>query len=299
MRRNKLVLGILLALFLFALMPSQATALDPPSFDQEATDYFFLKFMDVNNATSAASGFDIPPAGTDWMVEIDAADNFTSWDYVNGTVYQDDGDEYNIIWNESTFFGTESFTFGAYNGQDFWIGPVMESNFPVPFVLPLNTTPVEAALNQSLGNTFQNFIYVNQTFLSDMMNSSGMGDMLPFSMFAIVFAWNGSSIYYGPGTGPNGSATGDTIVAAVYFGDGELNFLGEWWWDNAAQEWNIMYKLVSPFWESFGGMLEQLLPGADPSGSMIPGFPSAFAIVGVLTVISIIRLKKPKEDPLK
>ncbi|MHA1132347.1 MAG: hypothetical protein ACTSQI_06785 [Candidatus Helarchaeota archaeon] len=298
--QKRVILGFLVFLFLVGLVPSKTVALTPPSFDQEVTDYFFLKFTDVNNATSAVSGFPIPPTGTDWMVEIDVADNSTAWDIVNGSVYQDDGDEYGIVWNQSTWFGTDSFNFGRYNGIDFQIGPVMENNFPVPFVVPLNTTPVETTLNQSLCKTFQNYIYINQTFLAEMMNSSGMGGMLPFSLFAIVFAWNGTPYYFGPeSNSPNGTVTGDILIAAVYFGDGELNFLRESWWDNTTRQWNTMYQVVSPFWDAFGGMLEQLIPGTIPSSMMIPGFPYAITIMGLVMVLIIPSLKKPKEALLQ
>ncbi len=301
--KNKIFLGILLFLFIFALIPSKSTALLPNSYDQTVNDYFFLKYTVRNNSTSAVTGFTIPPASTNWMIEVDTIDNSTSWDILNGSVYQETSNYLNF-W-EPTIFGATSFEFGRYNGSTFIIGNTLESLFPVPLIVPVDMSAVfNQTLNVSLSKHFENYMYMNGTALMESMG--GFGGMIPFEIFGIVIAWNGSSMIWiprGMRADPYGNETGNVLLVAVYFGDGELTYLRESWWDNNTLQgdgfgtWRTSYKLVSPLIELIGSLFEGIFPGSDVSmGGGIPGFPYTCVFLGLVVSIGIIYLRKPKPE---
>jgi len=298
--KNKILLGLLLLLFVFALFPSKSTALLPNSYDQTVNDYFFLKYTMNTTTTSAVTGFIIPPAGTNWMIEVDAIDNSTMWDILNGSVYQETADYLNF-W-EPTIFGANSFEFGRYDGSSFIIGNELESRFPVPFIVPVDMNAVfNQTLNVSLSKHFENYMYMNGTQLMGALG--GLGGMLPFEIFGIAIAWNGSSMIWlprGMRMDPYGNQTGNTLLVAVYFGDGELTYLRESWWDNSTLQgdgfgtWQTSYKLVSPLMDLIGSFFEGMFPGSDVSMSGIPGFPCAAVFLGLAATVGIFYLRKPK-----
>jgi len=298
--KNKILLGFLLLLFMFALIPSKSTALLPNSYDQTVNDYFFLKYTMNTTSTSAVTGFTIPPAGTNWMIEVDAIDNSTAWDILNGSVYQETAD-YLTFW-EPTIFGANSFEFGRYDGSSFIIGNELESQFPVPFIVPVDMVAVfNQTLNVSLSKHFENYMYMNGTALMSYLG--GLGEMIPFEIFGIAIAWNGSSMIWLPRDmrmDPYGNQTGNALLVAVYFGDGELTYLRESWWDNSTLQgdgfgtWRTSYKLVSPLMELIGSFFEGMFPGSDVSMGGIPGFPCAGVVLGLIATVGIIYLRKPK-----
>jgi hypothetical protein len=302
--RNKIFLGFLLSLFILALIPSKTSALLPNSYDQTVNDYFFLKYSVVNNSTSAVSGFTIPPEGTNWMIEVDAIDNSTSWDILNGSVYQESTDYLNFC--EPTIFGANSFEFGRYNGSSFIIGNELESQFPVPFIVPVDMCAVfNQTLNVSLCKHFENYMYMNGTALMALLGS--MGEIVPIEIFGIAIAWNGSSMIWLPRNmryDPYGNQTGNALLVAVYFGDGELTYLRESWWDNTTIQgdgfgtWRTSYKLVSPLMDLIGSFFEGMFPGSDVSMGGIPGFPCAAVFLGLIATAGIIYLRKPKSRVL-
>ena len=298
--KNKYFLSCLIFLFLITLIPSKTAALLPNSFDQSVNDYFFLKYTVVNNLTSAVTGFPIPPAETNWMIEVDSIDNSTSWDIINGLVYQETSDYLNF-WEPTTLFGPGSFEFGRYNGTSFQIGSTFESLFPVPFIVPVDMVTVfNYTLNESLSAHFEHYSYMNGTAIMESMGE--MASMLPFGLFGIVIAYNGSNMWLDRSSrqDPYGNQTGNIMLLAIYFDDGELNFLRESWWDNETDAgdgygvWRTMYKVGSPIWNTFGAPMEAMLPGGEGEMGMIPGFPCTFTIIGFLVSITIIYLKKPK-----
>jgi hypothetical protein len=99
---------------------------------------------------------------------------------------------------------------------------------------------------------------------------------------------------------PYGNQTGNALLVAVYFGDGELTYLRESWWDNSTLQgdgfgtWRTSYKLVSPLMELIGSFFEGMFPGSDVSMGGIPGFPCAGVVLGLIATVGIIYLRKPK-----
>ncbi len=308
MKRKNTIYVILLVFILCMLVPSRVKALVPPSFDAFTGDYQFYKFLNVQNTTSAVTGFTIPEEGTQWMVEVDVATNFAGWDIVNGTIYKETGNDVDYYWNTSDVFGSTSYEFGRYNGSYYQIGSDFENIFPVPFMTPIDTQAIDNELNRSLSRYFQNFVSENISALLLMMSEfvdSPLSMFSNLSLMGIYFAWNGTDWYKGLSSsqtvGPiNGSATWDTLLAAIYI-VGELQFLGEFWWDNSTFTWNTRYQLGTPFWEAFGFMFEMLIPGLGEefSSEMIPGFPFVTVLLGLLLGIAVLYLKISKLRTVK
>jgi len=291
MKQNKKFILIgLLTLLVFTLVPSTTLALDTESFDQEVTDYFFLEFVTVGNSTSGVTNFTIPAVNTNWMIEVTSLTEAPPTDNLSGKVYEDTG-SYLDKWQPTALFGPSEIDFGQYsNVTGYTIDPTFESLFPVPFIIPTNHTAVNQTLNASLSSKFQYVMYQN---ISGYIPPDFAG---LFSLHSMVFAFNGTMDMNGTVLG---NTTGDILLEAVYFGDGELNFLRESWWDNSTQEWNTMYKLVSPLWGLIGSMFEPNLPGSPSSGGgggMIPGFEWGIIFLGLLVSVVVIYLRKPKEE---
>ncbi len=309
MRHNKLILACLLVLLVFAFIPSKTGALLPNSFDQAVDDYYFLKCTVRNNSTSAVTGYSIPSVGLSWMIEIDSIVNGPPWDIVNGSVYQETSG-YLDIWQPTSTFGAGSFEFGRYNNitPEYLIGSKLESLFPVPFIIPLDMVAVfNYTINESLSAHFEHYMYLNGTAYMEqlkVMLGEDFAAMIPFDLYGIVIAYNGSDFWIPRGMGydPIGNNTGNVLLVAVYFDDGELNYLRESWWDNTTLQsdgfgtWRTMYKLVSPTWELFGAIFEGVLPGSGGSMGGIPGFPCTLVFVGLLVSLTIVYLRKPKNE---
>ena len=287
-QKNKIALVMFLALFLMTIIPNTQVV----SFNQELNAYTFLEFANVNNATSEVRGFTIPAEGTQWIIEVADVFNVTTWDAINVTVYEDVGDIYAYDWNASTFFGPDNILVGAHDNTSFWLNPEFENIFPAPFIVPLNMVAVNTTLEQSMTNVlgFENYYFVNGT---ELMGGGG-GMTLPISLWAIIYAWNGSDTIWIDNK-PYGNVTGNTILVAIYMDDGWLHYMSECWWDNSSSTWNMMYKMESPVWSLFGGMAADMLPGETPGG-MIPGFPCEYVILGIMASFTVIVLRKPRKE---
>ncbi|NVM56189.1 MAG: hypothetical protein HWN66_21005 [Candidatus Helarchaeota archaeon] len=302
-QKKEIILIGLLSLLLFTVIPSKTTALYNPSFDQEVTDYFFLEFQDCNNLTSAITGFDIPNATTNWMIEVTNLEDGDPLDLDNlsGKVYEDSGEDFDL-WQPTVLFPNE-IMFGWYNNiSGYTIDPIFESKFPVPFIVPTNMTAVNQTLNISLSAHFQ---YYQTQNLTGQIPAEFAG-MMPSLPFLMVWAWNGTGGWVtvteaDNRTDPEGDI-GDILLMAIYFDDGELNYLRESWWNNNSQRWRTRYKMVTSIWDLIGSMFEPMLAGSDVptggDGGMIPGFPYALVFLGLMVSIAIIYLKKPKKEIL-
>jgi len=286
---KKIILIMVCAWLLLAVIPIKTTALYSNSFDQVVSQYFFLKCTSRNNDTTAVTHFTIPPLNMNWMIEVTSLINGPPNDTLKGKVYYENTSETLNRWHPTALFGSSEITFGLYNNvTGYYIDPTFEQKFPVPFIVPTNMTTVyNQALNVSLSTHFQYYMFQNLTGMVPPPFSSFL------SLQGLVVAWNGTPWM-------NGTMPGDTMLVAIYLGNGELTYLRESWWDNSTPQWRTMYKLVTPMWELIGGMFEGMLPGSDVTGGGmgIPGFEYALVFLGLIITIGAIYLKKPKNSIL-
>ena len=281
---KKIILIMVCAWLLLAVIPSKTMALYTNSFDQVVSEYFFLKCTSHNNATSAVTGFTIPPLNMNWMIEVTSLTSGPSNDTLKGKVYYENASETLNRWQPTSVFGPNEIAFGNYSSiTGYQIDPTFEQKFPVPFIVPTNMTAVyNQTLKVSLSAHFQNYMFQNLTGMVPAPFSAFM------SLQGLVVAWNGTAWM-------NGTKLGDTLLVAIYLGNGELTYLRESWWDNSTQHWRTMYKLVTPMWELIGAMFEGMLPGSDVTGggTGIPGFQCTLVLLSLI-IIGAIYLKKPK-----
>lgn len=284
---------------LLALIPAKTAALYPNSFDQTVTNYFFLKFTDVNNATSLVTNFALPAENTNWMIEVTSLTDGPPTDDLAGTISQDTG-SFLDVWQPTPVFGAGEIAFGSYAPGSYTIDPAFEAIFPVPFIVPTDwVAAFNQTLNASLTNT-HNFDYYEFMNLSGMIPPE-MAGLLPVPPVGMLIAWNGSFVWFEDNASgryePYGNETGNAMLVALYFENGVLNYLTENWWDNSTQEWKLAYKLKSPIMDLLGSLFESFIPGSGVSGGGmggIPGFPYSFVFFGLTLVAAIIYLRKPK-----
>ncbi|MHA1265888.1 MAG: hypothetical protein ACTSRS_11720 [Candidatus Helarchaeota archaeon] len=302
--RYKIGLALVCLWLVLAIVPLKTSALYPNSFNQTETDYFFLKFTEVNNATSLVTNFALPPVDTNWMIEVTSLLDGPPSDNLSGQIYQDTG-SFLDLWQDTPVFGAGEHAFGTYNGSTFTIDPTFETIFPVPFIVPTDWYAVfNQTLNQSLTSThhFDHYQFMN---LSGLIPAELSG-LLPVQPIGLIVAWNGSFIWFEDNASgrmePYGNVTSNKMLVALYFEDGELNYLTENWWDNTTQEWKLAYKLKSPLMELIGGMLEAMIPGSGVSGSDmsgIPGFEFSLLFIGIIVALGITSYKKQKNQKPK
>ncbi len=312
MKNGKMILLLgFVALLVFTLVPSQTLALYSESFNQEESDYFFLKSATVNNGTSAVTGFALPSVDTNWMIEVTSLTDGPPTDNLSGKVYEDSGG-YLDLWQPTSLFGSNEIPFGQYSDvSGYTMDSSFEAKFPVPLIIPTNITAVNVTLNVSLSAHFQ--YYQSQNISGPLIPpSNGSGDGDPFtamlSLFNItgpllmVCAWNGTGGFVNvtevsPSRMDPQGDVGDVLLLAIYFEDGELNYLRESWWDNSTQRWRSMYRLISQTWELIGPMFEHMLIGSDSTGGEdIPGFECGFLLIGLMVSVVVIYLRKPKDE---
>ena len=313
-RKIRIVLIILCAWFLFSIIPKTTpsfntldndnicfnTALYSESFNQTVSEYFFLKFTDVNDITSAVTQFSlVNHSNIYWMIEVTSLTEGPPTDNLSGKVYQDNGTGFDL-WQPTTLFGSSEIAFGSYsNTAGYTIDPTFESKFPVPFIVPTNQT---AVFNQTLPASLLTTYNFNYYYF---MNISGTVPapydmLLPALPVGIAIAWNGTMNWFDAGSGkmePDGNETGNILLVAVYFDDGALNYLTESRWNSSNSQWNLIYKLKSPIMELIGSMFEVIIPGSgvtSTGGGEIPGFPIALVALDLLIPIIVMYLRRPK-----
>lgn len=285
------------------------------SFDHSINDYFYLKFKDVNNSTASSTGFTIPNEGISWMIEVADMGTSPPWDYINISVYEEHSG-FNI-W-QPTIFGASPMLEGAWNGSSLWINSAFETLFPVPFIVPTNSTNVTVrnqwmtdifglTIRNSLLNHYEYCLWYNGSQMLEVTRAllgDEIADTVPFEWYAYIYAWNGTWgwIERDMRQDPIGETTGEPLLVALYMSDGQLHYLRESWWDNDTIQadgygtWRTSYKLVSPMMEYIGALFEGIFPGSESSIGDIPSFPFAMTLFVIVVIFSIAykqKLKKP------
>ncbi|MHA1132346.1 MAG: hypothetical protein ACTSQQ_16285, partial [Candidatus Helarchaeota archaeon] len=288
----KIALFLLLPLFFISLIPSHATPLGIESYEHSVNDYFYLKFKNINSTMSPITGFPLPASNDiNWMIEVTSQTEAPPWDTISGDVseYIGGANPWNVLYTGG---------FSRYNETDFQIAPSFQSFFPVPFIIPTNSTNTTEldrhmlhVFNETMRNLllnvyhYQHYSWSNGTKMLEMAKDVVGEDILasiPFAFYGYCYAWNGSMswIQRDMRYDPLGNQTGDNLLLAVYFTDGELHYLRESWWNNETLNgddgygiWHTTYKMVSPLMEYLGVMFESIFPGAEVSSEMIPSFP--------------------------
>jgi hypothetical protein len=312
---TKIVLILFIALFLVPLIPSQATpTIGTFSYEHVEGDYLYLKFKDVNGTmTPITNNFTLPASDTSWMIEVTEQADGPLWDNLSGEVSEYVGGM--NPWN-TLYAGP----FSRYNGTDFQVFPGFYDFFPVPFIVPTNSTNITEldghmlnVFNETIEDLMLNvynydyYVWYNGTEMLEMALDIVGEDLLasnPFQFYGYCYAWNGSWSWLQRDMryDPIGDQTGNKLLLAIYLSDGELHYLRESWWDNETLDpddgygiWRTNYKMVSPLMEYLGALFEGMFPGAEVSSDMIPSFPYFLTVTGIMTICIVIYLRKPKK----